>query len=38
MAQSGNKVAILKLAGIIAGTVIVLYWIWGLVFGHGSAK
>ncbi|EOD50846.1 Snare complex subunit [Neofusicoccum parvum] len=36
MAQSGNKVAILKLAGMIAGVVIVLYWIWGLVFGHGS--
>ncbi|CAO2647521.1 Nn.00g084430.m01.CDS01 [Neocucurbitaria sp. VM-36] len=32
MAQSGNKVAILKLAGIIVGTVVVLYWIWGLVF------
>ncbi|OJD31417.1 snare complex subunit protein [Diplodia corticola] len=38
MAQSGNKVAILKLAGIIAGAAIVLYWIWGLVFGHGSSK
>ncbi|KAF2713446.1 hypothetical protein K504DRAFT_461972 [Pleomassaria siparia CBS 279.74] len=32
MAQSGNKVAILKLAGIIIGTVLVLYWIWHLVF------
>lgn len=31
MAQSGNKVAIFKLAGIIVGVVIVLYWIWGLV-------
>lgn len=36
MAQSGNKVAILKLAGMIVGVVVVLYWIWGLVFGHGS--
>ncbi|KAJ4377714.1 hypothetical protein N0V83_000543 [Neocucurbitaria cava] len=32
MAQSGNKVAILKLAGMIIGVVVVLYWIWGLVF------
>ncbi|KAF2009618.1 hypothetical protein BU24DRAFT_401482 [Aaosphaeria arxii CBS 175.79] len=32
MAQSGNKVAILKLAGIIVGAVLVLYWIWGLIF------
>ncbi|KAF2798790.1 hypothetical protein K505DRAFT_295781 [Melanomma pulvis-pyrius CBS 109.77] len=32
MAQSGNKVAILKLAGIIIGAVLVLYWIWHLVF------
>ncbi|KAF2849559.1 hypothetical protein T440DRAFT_399053 [Plenodomus tracheiphilus IPT5] len=32
MAQSGNKVAILKLAGIIIGTVVVLYWIWHLIF------
>ncbi|KAF2202929.1 hypothetical protein GQ43DRAFT_439292 [Delitschia confertaspora ATCC 74209] len=32
MAQSGNKVAILKLAGIIVGVVVLLYWIWGLVF------
>ncbi|MCJ1253480.1 hypothetical protein MMC24_001292 [Lignoscripta atroalba] len=27
MAQSGNKVAILKLAGMIVGVVVVLYWI-----------
>ena len=27
MAQAGNKVAILKLAGIIVGTVVLLWWI-----------
>ncbi|MCJ1336389.1 hypothetical protein MMC09_001665 [Bachmanniomyces sp. S44760] len=27
MAQQGNKVAILKLAGIMVGTVILLWWI-----------
>ncbi|MCJ1312294.1 hypothetical protein MMC25_005968 [Agyrium rufum] len=27
MAQQGNKVAILKLAGILIGSVLVLYWI-----------
>ncbi|KAI4925509.1 hypothetical protein J4E85_007388 [Alternaria conjuncta] len=32
MASSGNKVAILKLAGIIIGTVVVLYWVWHLIF------
>jgi blocked-early-in-transport protein 1 len=32
MAQSGNKVAILKLSGIIIATVVVLYWIWHLMF------
>ncbi|KAF1850108.1 uncharacterized protein K460DRAFT_372467 [Cucurbitaria berberidis CBS 394.84] len=32
MAQSGNKVAILKLAGIIVAAVVVLYWIWHLIF------
>ncbi|KAF1940361.1 hypothetical protein EJ02DRAFT_456099 [Clathrospora elynae] len=32
MASSGNKVAILKLSGIIIASVVVLYWIWGLVF------
>ncbi|KAH7119760.1 hypothetical protein B0J11DRAFT_69530 [Dendryphion nanum] len=32
MAQSGNKVAILKLAGIIVGIVLVLYWIYHLIF------
>ncbi|KAF2654789.1 hypothetical protein K491DRAFT_600048 [Lophiostoma macrostomum CBS 122681] len=32
MAQSGNKVAVLKLAGILVGLVLVLYWIWHLLF------
>ncbi|OAL44731.1 hypothetical protein IQ07DRAFT_592022 [Pyrenochaeta sp. DS3sAY3a] len=32
MAQSGNKVAILKLAGIIVAAVVLLYWIWHLIF------
>jgi len=27
MAQQGNKVAILKLAGMLAGSVLVLYWL-----------
>jgi len=30
MAASGNKVAILKLAGIIIGVVVLLWFIWGL--------
>ncbi|KAL5347717.1 hypothetical protein ACLOAV_007126 [Pseudogymnoascus australis] len=30
MAASGNKVAALKLSGIIVGTVVVLWFIWGL--------
>lgn len=30
MAASGNKVAIFKLAGMIIGTVLVLWFIWGL--------
>ncbi|KAL8908566.1 MAG: hypothetical protein Q9171_005401 [Xanthocarpia ochracea] len=29
MAQSGNKVAILKLAGMIVGVVVVLWWVLG---------
>jgi len=29
MAQQGNKVAILKLAGIVVGVVVLLYWILG---------
>ena len=32
MAQQGNKIAVLKLAGILAGTALVLYWILGLIF------
>lgn len=32
MAASGNKVAVLKLAGIIIGVVVVLYLILGLFF------
>jgi blocked-early-in-transport protein 1 len=30
MAASGNKMAALKLSGIIVGTVVVLWFIWGL--------
>ena len=32
MAQSGNKVAILKLAGILSLIVIVLWWVAGFFF------
>jgi blocked-early-in-transport protein 1 len=32
MAAAGNKVAILKLAGIIIGTVLVMYYLWRLMF------
>ncbi|KAL8675123.1 MAG: hypothetical protein Q9168_000494 [Polycauliona sp. 1 TL-2023] len=35
MAQSGNKVAILKLAGMIVGVVVVLYWVLGLLWRKG---
>ncbi|KAL8797797.1 MAG: hypothetical protein Q9195_000149 [Heterodermia aff. obscurata] len=39
MAQQGNKVAILKLAGIIIVTVVVLYWVLGWLFaGRGKAS
>lgn len=31
MAQSGNKLAVLKLAGIIVAVVVLLWWIWGLL-------
>ncbi|KAF1807980.1 hypothetical protein P152DRAFT_510093 [Eremomyces bilateralis CBS 781.70] len=31
-AQAGNKTAILKLAGIIVVTVVLLYWILGFIF------
>ena len=37
MAQQGNKVAILKLAGILVGVFLVLYYVLGWVFG-GSSK
>ncbi|KAI9048783.1 hypothetical protein LZ554_007614 [Drepanopeziza brunnea f. sp. 'monogermtubi'] len=30
MAASGNKVAIFKLAGIVVGVVLLLWFIWGL--------
>ncbi|KAF2149409.1 hypothetical protein K461DRAFT_231077 [Myriangium duriaei CBS 260.36] len=36
MAQQGNKVAILKLAGILVAIIVVLYWTLGLFFGRGS--
>ncbi|KAF6228090.1 hypothetical protein HO133_007818 [Letharia lupina] len=36
MAQQGNKVAILKLAGIIVGVVVALWW--GLSFLFRSRK
>ncbi|KAJ4298844.1 hypothetical protein N0V90_004086 [Kalmusia sp. IMI 367209] len=32
MAQSGNKVAVFKLAGIIVGACLVLYWVWRIIF------
>ncbi|KAN0120103.1 hypothetical protein V8E51_002311 [Hyaloscypha variabilis] len=32
MAASGNKVAILKLSGMIVGGVLILWFIWGLIF------
>jgi len=38
MAQSGNKIAILKLAGIIVGLVLLLWWIGGWLFGGGGSK
>ena len=37
MAQQGNKVAILKLAGSIIGIVVVLYWILSLLFRRRAA-
>ena len=37
MAKSGDKIAVLKLAAILVVTVVVLWWvlglIWSLVFG-----
>ncbi|KAL8799180.1 MAG: hypothetical protein Q9182_006080 [Xanthomendoza sp. 2 TL-2023] len=39
MAQSGNKVAVLKLAGMIVGVVVVLWWVLGwLVFRKKGAE
>ncbi|KAI4280893.1 MAG: hypothetical protein L6R38_004077 [Xanthoria sp. 2 TBL-2021] len=35
MAQSGNKVAILKLAGMIVGLVVVLWWVLGWLWKKG---
>ena len=32
MAQSGNKVAVLKLAGIVVAVVVALWWISGFFF------
>ncbi|KAF2825409.1 hypothetical protein CC86DRAFT_371089 [Ophiobolus disseminans] len=32
MASSGNKVAIFKLAGMLFGACLVLYWVWHLFF------
>lgn len=32
MAASGNKIAVLKLSGMIIGTVLILWWISGWVF------
>ncbi|KAG8532747.1 uncharacterized protein KY384_002625 [Bacidia gigantensis] len=37
MAQSGNKVAIFKLAGIIVAVVVVLWWILHLAFGSRAS-
>ena len=38
MAQQGNRVAILKLAGIIIAVVIVLYWVVGFLLRHRGSK
>ncbi|KAL9637387.1 MAG: hypothetical protein Q9204_001909 [Flavoplaca sp. TL-2023a] len=35
MAQSGNRVAILKLAGMIVGVVVVLWWVLGWLWKKG---
>jgi blocked-early-in-transport protein 1 len=37
-AQAGNKMAILKLAGIIVGVVLVLYWVLGWLFSGGGGE
>ncbi|KAF1349906.1 hypothetical protein BDV97DRAFT_332079 [Delphinella strobiligena] len=38
MASQGNKVAILKLAGIIVGVFVLLYYLLGWVFGGGGGR
>ncbi|KAI4148087.1 MAG: hypothetical protein LQ340_005250 [Diploschistes diacapsis] len=37
MAQQGNKVAVLKLAGILIGIILVLYWVLGFFFREKKA-
>ena len=37
MAQQGNRVAVLKLAGIIVAAVVVLWWLLRWVFGGKSS-
>ena len=32
MAQQGNKVAVLKLAGMVVGVVVVVWWVGRLAF------
>lgn len=36
MAAAGNKVAILKLSGLLIGSVLVLYYIWRLFFSSSA--
>lgn len=36
MAGQGNKMAILKLAGIIVGVVVCVWWIGGWILGGGK--
>jgi blocked early in transport 1 len=38
MAQSGNRIAILKVAGIIIGVVILLWWIGSWLFSGSGSK
>ena len=37
MAQQGNKVAILKLAGIIIVVFLLVYWVFGFLFRRRAA-
>jgi blocked-early-in-transport protein 1 len=32
MAQAGNKVAILKLSGMLVAGIVFVYWVWHLIF------